>query len=76
MKKLTGFLLIAAGSILIIFSILILIRAFDTYTSMGSSTESMGYTIGSVIFPLLLTVIGRWIYRKGRGFLKNNPVKN
>lgn len=76
MKKLAGVLLIVFGIILIIFSILVLIKAFDTFTIMGSSADSIGYTIGSIIFPLLLTVIGRWIYRKGRELSKNNPVNN
>lgn len=76
MKKLAGLLLIVFGIILIIFSILVLIKAFDTFTLMGSSAESVGYTIGSIIFPLLLTVIGRWIYRKGRELLRKTPVNN
>jgi multisubunit Na+/H+ antiporter MnhG subunit len=65
MKKLAGALLIITGIILIIISIMGLIKAFDTFTQMESTSESIGYVLGSIIFPLLLTVFGRWLFRKG-----------
>ena len=69
MKKIAGITLIVVGVLLIITSIMALVRAFDIFTAMDSSAESVGYTIGSIVFPLLLTVIGRWIFRKGKSFL-------
>ena len=72
MKKAAGVLLILIGVIIILFSILILVKAFDSFSAMGSTTESIVYTIGNIIFPLLLTVSGRWVFRKGQGLLKGN----
>jgi len=76
MKKLAGVFLGIIGIILIIFSIIVLVKAFDAFSAMGSSTDSIGYTIGSIIFPLLLTVTGRWIFRKGLELRRNGPEKN
>lgn len=73
MKKLLGFFLSLLGIILIIFSIVVLVRAFDLFTHMGSSSENIGYTLGSIIFPLLITVLGRWLYRKGREIRRALP---
>jgi len=74
MKKITGLLLILLGVILILTSIMAMVKAFDTFTTMGSSAESFGYTIGSITFPLLLAVFGRWVFRKGLAFWKEKPV--
>jgi multisubunit Na+/H+ antiporter MnhG subunit len=71
MKKILGFFLILSGVILIIISIMGLVKAFDVFSNMDSSKESIGYTFGSIIFPLLLTVTGRWILRKGIKFMKS-----
>jgi multisubunit Na+/H+ antiporter MnhG subunit len=65
MKKLLGLLLIVSGATFIFISIAGLVKAFDVFSNMDSSGESMGYAFGSIFFPLLLTVIGRWIFRKG-----------
>lgn len=70
MKKLSGYLLLLIGAVLILISIIALVRAFDIFTALDSSAESIGYTLGSIIFPLLLTVLGRWVYRKGKSFIK------
>lgn len=74
MKKFSGFLLIIAGIMLIIISIMALVQAFDIFTASGTSTESVGHVLGSIIFPLLLTVFGRWVLRKGRGMIKSSKV--
>jgi multisubunit Na+/H+ antiporter MnhG subunit len=71
MKKVLGYALILTGVVLILISIMGLVKAFDTFSMMGSSTESIGYTFGSIVFPLLLTVSGRWVFRKGLKFSKN-----
>ena len=66
-----GFFLILAGVILIIISIMGLIKAFDVFSNAGSSGENIGYTFGSIVFPLLLTVLGKWVFRKGMKIMKN-----
>lgn len=64
-KKINGFLLILFGAVLVIISIFALVKAFDIFSSMPSNAEAMGYAFGSILFPLLLTVIGRWMIRNG-----------
>ena len=75
MKKILGILLIITGVILIIISIMGLVKAFDAFATLGSSPESIGYTFGSIIFPLLLTVFGRWLFRKGLAYSKTRKEK-
>lgn len=70
MKLITGSLLLLIGILLILISIMGLIKAFDVFSGMNSSGESFGYAFGSILFPLLLTVIGRWIFRKGMAQLR------
>jgi multisubunit Na+/H+ antiporter MnhG subunit len=72
MKKSFGFLLIVCGAILITISIMGLVKAFDVFTSLGADFENVGYVFGSIIFPLLLTVFGRWVFRKGFAMLRGN----
>ena len=74
MKKLAGYFLLILGILLILTSIMALVRAFDIFTTMDSSTESIGYTLGSIIFPLLLTVFGRWVFRKGKSLIKEKAL--
>jgi hypothetical protein len=64
MKKIPAILMILSGSILVLISIMALVAAFNLVGSMQSA-ESIGYVFGSILFPLLLTVIGRWVFRKG-----------
>ncbi len=73
MKKAGGILLIILGIILIIISILALVQAFEVFRAIGSDSESLSYVFGSIVFPLLITVIGRWIYRKGTAILRQTP---
>ncbi len=73
MKKLSGFFLILSGVILVLISIMGLVKAFDTFTQTGSSTENIARTLGSIIFPLLLTVSGRWLFRKGLVLWREKP---
>lgn len=74
MKKILGIVLILLGVIFIIISIMGLVKAFDAFSTMESSSESVGYTFGSIVFPLLLTVFGRWVFRKGLALSKNKVV--
>jgi Na+/phosphate symporter len=71
MKKLLGILLILIGVVLILFSIAVLVKAFDAFTAKESSFEAIGYTLGNIIFPLIITVFGRWVYRKGRALFSS-----
>jgi|GEM_PF-6208314 len=71
MKKIYGFFIILLGIIFILISIMGLVRAFDAFTQLGSSTENIVRTLGSIVFPLLLTVTGRWLFRKGLVLWKN-----
>lgn len=66
MNKLLGFFLMSFGIILIIVSIIGLINAFNVFTRIEYTSENVSYTIGSIVIPLLLTVIGRWLFRKGK----------
>jgi multisubunit Na+/H+ antiporter MnhG subunit len=72
MKKLLGALLVICGAIIIIISIMGLVKAFDTFNSMGPDFENVGYVFGSILFPLLLTVFGRWVFRKGIAMFRRN----
>jgi ABC-type transport system involved in multi-copper enzyme maturation permease subunit len=65
MKKFLGVLLVSLGAIFIVISILSLVKAFDIFNKTDPNFETLGYIFGSVLFPLLLTVLGRWIFRKG-----------
>lgn len=65
MKKVIAALLILTGAVLILISIMGLVKAFDVFSAMDSSAESIVYVFGSILFPLLLTVFGRWVFRKG-----------
>jgi len=76
MKTFLGLLFILIGVIFILISIMGLVKAFDVFSNMDSSGESMGYVFGSIVFPLLITVIGRWIFRKGITKLKAKPSAN
>jgi len=74
MKKLLGIFLIITGVILIVISIMGLVKAFDIFTTLGTGVESMGYIFGSIIFPLLLTVFGRWVFRKGMAIVREKSA--
>lgn len=75
MKKTGAILLIITGVILITFSILALVRAFEVFQYIGKDSDSLGYVFGSILFPLLLTVVGRWVYRKGKEMWKLSKEK-
>jgi len=73
MKKLTGIGLIIIGIALITLSILALIQAYETMQNMKLElAQDFGYLFGSILIPLLLTVSGRWIYRRGKFLFKSN----
>jgi len=72
MKKILGYFLIAAGAIFILISIMGLVKAFDVFNTIGPGFENFGYVFGSIVFPLLLTVLGRWVFRKGISISREN----
>jgi hypothetical protein len=67
-RKFIALLLIIIGCVMIIISILALIKAFDQFQHRvdGEAEHQYGYMFGSIFVPLLITVCGRWIYRKGK----------
>jgi hypothetical protein len=74
MKTLGGILLLVGGIVLIIISIFTLIRVFTEFEALsGGSMADYGYSFGKLFFPLLLTVLGRYMYRKGKAKLR--PAK-
>lgn len=74
MKKTLAFLYIIFGIILIIISVLALVKAFDQFQQIQTAgiDTNYGYLFGSILFPLLITVTGRWLYRKGKENWKAN----
>jgi hypothetical protein len=70
-KKISGVLICIVGAVLIIIGIFGLIKAFNVFSSSELTTEGMGYAFGSIIIPLLLAVLGRWVWRKGLKFLRS-----
>lgn len=70
MKKTLGVILVFIGVIFVIISIIGLIKSFDLFSSLGSNSESISYIFGSILFPLILTVIGRGLIRKGFKFFR------
>jgi multisubunit Na+/H+ antiporter MnhG subunit len=75
MRKFTAFVLILLGVLMILISIMALVRAFDVFSSLHQDSWSYGYVFGSIVFPLLLTVFGRWVYRKGPKILREKTKK-
>lgn len=65
MRKLAGYVLIITGSVLVLISILGLVKAFDVFYEADSGSRNYTYTLGSIVFPLLMTVLGRWVFRTG-----------
>ena len=70
MKKILGYLLILLGALLILISIMALVKAFDVFNASSKEEQNFAYVFGSIVFPLLLTVFGRWVYRRGKGIVK------
>ena len=72
LKNIFGFVVIVLGIIMVIISILALVKAFGLFNQDTISMYGYGYLFGSIIFPLLLTVTGRWVYRIGRQMLRKS----
>lgn len=74
MKKAGGFLLIVIGILMILISIIALVKAFDVFGDLGSGAETYSYVFGSIVIPLLITVTGRWLFRKGNQLLREKKT--
>ena len=64
-NKIGGIALLTFGILFMLVSILALAVSFEKFTSIPLSAENLGYIFGSIAFPLLGTVIGRWMIRNG-----------
>ncbi len=72
MKKALGALLLVVGILLITFSIFALISVYNEFEALsGAGMAEYSYSFGKLLFPLLLTVLGRYIYRKGKARLRS-----
>jgi hypothetical protein len=71
MKKVLGYFLLITGSIFVVISILALVQAFNLFSAADQEKKGYAYVFGSIFFPLLLTVLGRWLYRAGRQNIRN-----
>jgi multisubunit Na+/H+ antiporter MnhG subunit len=71
MTKIISIVLVIAGWLLVIFSLVALARLFDTFTKPNSGTGNAGYIFGSVLAPMLLIAIARWMIRMGMKNLRH-----
>lgn len=73
MKKAWGAALLVVGILVISFSIVALISVYNEFEALsGAGMGDYTYSFGKLLFPLLLTVLGRYIYRKGKAALRAN----
>ena len=76
MKKLLAVLLILIGSCFVIYSLLVLLKCFTLLSSKQLNTDAIGYSLGTLLGPLLLMVFSRFIIRKGVKIFKDENAKN
>lgn len=74
MKKALACLLILVGSCIVIYSLIVLINCFALLSSSKFNGEGIGYSLGTLIAPLLLLAIARWLIRKGVKIYKEESV--
>lgn len=65
MKKTFAALLILTGSIIVLYSLIVLINCFNLLSSTKFNGEGVVYSLGTLLGPLLLLAIARWLIRKG-----------
>ena len=70
MKRFISIVLVIAGWLLVIYSLVTLARLFDLLSVLEGSSENLGYIFGSILAPMLLIAIARWMIRKGMKTLK------
>jgi len=76
MKKLLAVLLILIGSSFVIYSLLVLLKCFALLSSKQFNTDAIGYSLGTLLGPLLLMAFSRFIIRKGVKIFKDENAKN
>jgi hypothetical protein len=76
MKKLLAVLLILIGSCFVIYSLLVLLKCFALLSSKQFNTDAIGYSLGTLLGPLLLMAFSRFIIRKGVKIFKDENAKN
>jgi hypothetical protein len=76
MKKLLAVLLILIGSSFVIYSLLVLLKCFTLLSSKQFNSDAIGYSLGTLIGPLLLMAFSRFIIRKGVKIFKDENAKN
>jgi uncharacterized membrane protein YjgN (DUF898 family) len=70
MKKALTCLLIIVGICIVIYSLMVLIKCFSLLSSIQFNGEGIVYSLGTLMGPLLLIAIARWMIRKGVKFYK------
>ncbi len=65
MKKFLACLLILVGSCIVIYSLMVLIKCFALLSSTEFNSAGIGYSLGTLLGPLILLAIARWLIRKG-----------
>lgn len=73
MRKTLAFLLVTVGWLLVLYSLMVLVRWFDMLSALETNTENLGYIFGSILAPMLLIAIARWMIRKGMKNLRKSP---
>jgi len=76
MKKLLAVLLILIGSCFVIYSLLVLLKCFTLLSSKQFNPDVIGYSLGTLLGPLLLMAFSRFIIRKGVKIFKDENAKN
>jgi len=76
MKKLLAVLLILIGSCFVIYSLLVLLKCFTLLSAKQFNTDVIGYSLGTLLGPLLLMAFSRFIIRKGVRIFKDENAKN
>jgi len=65
MKKLGAYALILLGSCIVIYSLMVLLKCFTILSSIEFNGEGIVYSLGTLLGPMLLIAIARWMIRKG-----------
>ncbi|MBL7918723.1 MAG: hypothetical protein JNJ40_00325 [Bacteroidia bacterium] len=65
MRKAFACLLILVGTCIIIYALMVLIKCFSLLSSTEFNSAGIGYSLGTLLGPLILLAIARWFIRKG-----------
>ncbi len=74
MKKFLACLLIITGSCVVLYSLMVLVSCFAILSSITFNSEGIVYSLGTLLGPLLLLAIARWMIRKGVKAYKEEAV--